>query len=70
MSTLYQLVSMILALVFFDYRFWLSIVQSKGTEPSGKAIGKHAWYRGTSRIRNRPPLGPYIRSMPMALWLP
>ena len=25
-------------------------------------------YRGTSLIRNRPPLGPYSRTMPRALW--
>ena len=25
-------------------------------------------YRGTSLIRNQPPIGPYSRSMPMALW--
>jgi hypothetical protein len=28
------------------------------------------WYRGTSLIRNRPPLGPYSRPMPRALRLP
>jgi len=27
-----------------------------------------AWYRGTSLIRNSAALGPYIRSMPRALW--
>ena len=25
-------------------------------------------YRGTSLIRKRPPLGPYNRAMPRALW--
>ena len=25
-------------------------------------------YRGTSLIRNKAPLGPYSRTMPMALW--
>jgi hypothetical protein len=27
-------------------------------------------YRGTSLIRNSPPLGPYNRTMPRALWGP
>jgi len=29
-----------------------------------------AGYRGTSLIRNRTLLGPYSRTMPMALWWP
>ena len=32
--------------------------------------GKYGWYeyRGTSLIKNSPPLGPHSRAMPRALW--
>ena len=41
---------------------------------SGAAQGEfqgerpHHYYRGASLIRNRPPLGPYSRPLPRALW--
>ena len=34
------------------------------------AQGELERYRGTSLIRNNPLLGPYIRTMPRALWWP
>ena len=33
---------------------------------AGGAGLRGVWYRGTSLIRNRHPLGPYSRTMPMA----
>ena len=38
---------------------------SRGVPDPGTA---GVYYRGTSLIRNKAPLGPYIRIMPMALW--
>ena len=35
---------------------------------TGKANKLWPFYRGTSLIRNRAPLGPYSRTMPRALW--
>ena len=35
---------------------------------TGSLVG--CTYGGTSRIRNRAPLGPYSRTMPRALWKP
>ena len=34
---------------------------------TGSLVG--CTYRGTSRIRNRAPLGPYSRTIPRALWV-
>ena len=41
---------------------WRGIQGGKHVTPSDNV------YRGTSLIRNNPPLGPYGRPMPRALW--
>ena len=44
-----------------------------GAERGALAAGAHTVlraYRGTSLISNQPPIGPYGRSMPRALWRP
>ena len=39
-----------------------------GEPPRSSHRREKAAYRGTSLIRNSPPLGPYSRYMPRALW--
>jgi len=41
-------------------------LRAQPSPPSSRVLP----YRGTSLIRNRAPLGPYSRTMPMALWKP
>ncbi|KAJ1472267.1 hypothetical protein T484DRAFT_1975762 [Baffinella frigidus] len=38
-----------------------------GVESTHPHVQRRRIYRGTSLIRNRPPLGPYTRPMPRAL---
>ena len=45
-----------------DVMLWLS-----GAVDFGQMFSV-AMYRGTSLMRNSPPLGPYIRTKPRALW--
>jgi len=53
---------------------YLSEREETGYEPFDFAApiqsrrGKSIDHRGTSLIRNCPPLGPYSRTMPRALW--
>ena len=57
-----------LPLGFRGYGFGLDVLAAfSGTRSprSGASL-----YRGTSLIRNCPPLGPYSRTMPKALWCP
>ena len=37
-------------------------------EPAHESLSLVLYHRGTSLIRNCPPLGPYSRTMPRALW--
>jgi len=49
----------------------LTSIDTRGYEPQTRAIGQVLSpnpYRGTSLIRNTPPVGPYSRPMPIALW--
>ena len=43
-------------------------MQSSGEISSHREDAPGLRYRGTSLIRNNAPLGPYSRTMPMALW--
>ena len=40
----------------------------RGTHPETGVPAEAGPYRNTSLIRKRPPLGPYSRHMPRALW--
>ena len=58
---------------FIYYHYYLlfgtGVHQKEGVSASpGPAEKRPRWYRGTSLIRNRRPLGPYSRTMPRALW--
>ena len=61
-----------LRLIDFVYHstlgFRVTKKKKKGGVCTGAVTTPCVQYRGTSRIRNRAPLGPYSRNMPRALW--
>jgi len=52
------------------YHSTLGLRVIKKKKKKGRVLSKkkRVVYRGASLIRNRPPLGPYSRDMPRALW--